>query len=235
MDADKHGLINHYEALVHEYRQDLERNVQLARNASGDPYGMLDRINKVLVAEIARLKVQLLDLDLRVAQGGRADASRFGPAIDGFWPSMPVYSAGDAIQLGAGLTTYGFHMTEANAGGYIHRWSGPSVRSGFVALIDRCEPLVAETIVECIDPRVSVEQVDVDGERVAHRWESPGKLRFLIPALPDNPVPAMTHVSLRVSQTFRIMDVKAGSQDARKVGFDVASFRLDRLAEDAEV
>lgn len=201
MNVNTNGLVDYYESLVHEYLQDIERSVHLARSASGDPFGALDRINRVLISEIARLKVQLLDIDLKVAKLGQAGGmSTFTPSSDNYWPATQVYAAGDTISIGSGTTTYGFHFVENTGDGNTHRWSGPSPRCGLVALIDRSESLIVEApAITFIDDRVTIEQIDIDGEPVVFTLDASERLRFVIPALEKSPVPVMTYISLRLN------------------------------------
>lgn len=228
MSQERITLINHYESLFHEYSADLERRVMIAKNKEGDAFGAFDRMIGVMVSELARLKVQLADLDLKVSR--RPDLvsdTPLRPSLNGTWPSMPIYGAGDTISIGGGLSSYGFHAVEFSAGDYVHRWSGPSVRCGFVAQVERSEPLVAEAYLDRIDNQIEVDEVEVDGEVVQHEFEA-GALRFSIPPIVGAGV-AATHVSIKLNQTKVISDVRPGVDDSRRVGVDVSTFRLSRF------
>lgn len=209
-------LLEHYESLVHEYAGDLERRLLLAREASGDPFGALERMNGVLIAEIARLKVQLLDLDLKVARLPVAEAPLARPQADPFWPGLPLHGAGDVLRLDAGLLSHGFHSIELSGGGFIHRWAGPHLRFGLMARIERSALLVAEArISKSIAPDIRIQQIEVDGEAVQIRERAPGRLRFALPARAGDEAP--THIGFTVNRCATIRDVVEGSTDSRRV------------------
>jgi hypothetical protein len=228
-------LLEHYEALINEYRADLERNLDLAAGSASDPFGALDRINRYLLSEIARLKVQLIDVDLRLAQiANGAETSPLQIRPDNMWSSMPVFEAGSRISIGAGVTTFGFHYTEVAGGGFVYRWSGPSTRSGLVALIDRREHLIAQTsVIKTIDPRITVTGITVDGEQVQVKRDQDNRLHFLIPAIPDSTEPVPTQIGFTASECLVISDVQPQFQDPRRVSFNMSGIRLMKHQEGA--
>jgi hypothetical protein len=235
MNSSTGTLLEHYEALINEYRADLERNLDLAAGSASDPFGALDRINRYLLSEIARLKVQLIDVDLRLAQianGAETSPLRLRP--DNTWASMPVYDAGSLISVGSGVTTFGFHFTEVAGGGFVYRWSGPSTRSGLVALINRSQPLIAETsIIKTIDPRVAITSISVDGEEAQVRSEKENRLRFVIPAVAGAVEPVPTQITFVASECLVISDVRPQFQDSRRVSFNMSGIQLLQHTGDA--
>lgn len=228
MDRTFGTLLEHYEALVSEYRADLERNLDLAVSSASDPFAALDKINRVLMSEIARLKVQLIDLDLKVAQmPGGAVHTGFKPMLDGLRNVMPVYGAKDFISIGAGVATHGFHFTEIADGGFIHRWAGPATRSGFTALIDRSRPLVGEIpLVKFIDKRIYLADVSIDGEAAKFKYSPEAGLRFVIAPIPGMLEPAPTLISFHASETLMISEVQPQFKDPRRVSFNIPGVAL---------
>lgn len=214
--AASSDLLEHYESLVGEYAADLERRLLLAREASGDPYGALERMNGVLVSEIARLKVQLLDLDLKMARLPAVEAPLARPQADPFWPGLPLHGAGDALRLDSGILSHGFHHIEISGNGFSHRWAGPHLTFGLTARIDRSDRLLAEAHVsKSIAPDIRVQQIEVDGEPVQIRETAPGRLRFALPARKGCEMP--THIGFRVNRCATVRDVVEGSTDNRRV------------------
>lgn len=233
MNYSAGSLVEHYEALISEYRADLERSLELAAGSSGDPAIVTDKINRVLIGEIARLKVQLIDLDIKLAQiTSGAFGTTIRPVTDGAWTkSMPVYDAGDMISIAAGVTTYGFHPAEVSSAARGHRWSGPSTRSGFVAMINRAKPLTAQAIIlKILAPKIKFLQVAVDGEAMEFKWESEQLLRFVIPALPEAAGPLPTEISFLTSECVVVAEVQPQYDDQRKVAFSTTGIRLLEFA-----
>jgi hypothetical protein len=230
MNIKTNGLNEYYVDLVNEYAQDMERSVMLARFSADDPFRAMEKINNALISEVAKLKVQVLDLDLKVAKlsGVENLAGTSAPESDNN-AAFSVYGPGDAISLGAGVVTYGFHPIELTDHGYVHRWSGPSTRCGFVALIDRAESLSVSTRLTLIDESLEIKQVSVDGELVSFKCDKPGDLHFSIPALKKYPVPLMTHVSILLNKTFVVSDIHVGAMDHRRVGINLSQMQLSKL------
>ena len=221
-------LLNFYDGLIEEYKRDLERNLEQAKHASGDPYQMLERINMFLISEIARLKVQLLDMDIRISRFPEFYGEQpVLPTQAGRRVSMPAYTIGDVIPISSGISTYGFHRIETTMPGLVHRWAGPSNRFGMVVHIVREAPIQAKAFVpSVIAPDIEFLSVEIDNEQVP--WVMQGKnLIFDIPALTTVKGPAATHISFEVNKSPVVKDVKPGSKDTRQVSF---AFREISLA-----
>lgn len=212
-------LLPDREILLKDYEDDIQRRLDLIVGSTLGSFGAMDKINRFLVSEIAQLKLQVTELEL-AGFGQANDSDRLRPSIDHVWPSMPVYEAGSDISIGAGIMTFGFHFPEVGDAGAVRRWSGPSTRSGMVALINRAAPLVAEfSNITFIDPSVTIEQVLVDGEQAKPEWSNEGRLRFLIPPLQHSGGPVPTQIAFVVNKCLVVQDVNPQFADKRSVGF----------------
>jgi len=214
--------------LLADYEADIQRRLDLLAGSADGALGARESINRLLVSEIAQLKLQITELEMASFRSDPQDHSeQLRPSIDHIWPSMPTYDIGSQISLAAGIVTFGFHFPEFNAGGTAQRWSGPSTRSGLVALINRAEPLLClMPNISFIDPSVEISSVLIDGERVKHEWPNERLLTFIIPAIRNSDTPVPTQITFLVNKCFVVKDVRPGNLDTRRVGFCAVDIHL---------
>ncbi len=214
--------------LLEDYRADIQRRLDHKAGSAESSSAATDRINRLLVSEIAQLKLQMTELELASARADQStESDTLRPSIDHVWPSMPTYDVGSRISIGAGVITFGFHFPELGAGGLIQRWSGPSTRAGIVALINRTAPLFGElSNVSFIDPSIEIERVLVDGENVKHEWSNEKVLRFLIPPITTGDGAMPTQIAFIVNKCLVVQDVRPQYQDTRSVAFCTDGLRL---------
>jgi hypothetical protein len=230
------NLMDHYEALLEEYSKDIERNLQIERRSTSDPYALLDRLLLIITREIARLKVQSVDIDLRIAQlnaqlgGNTTSQTKATPML----LPLPFVGAGDTFSLATAIVSYGFHSSEVSAEGYAHRWSGPSTHSGFVANFDRSAALLAEVQMKMADESINLELLQVDGESVDFQWQEKRLLKFVIPKIDSKIASRPTHVSLKLNKTLAVSDLYPGSSDTRRVGINISNAILSAVLDVAE-
>lgn len=222
-------LLQHYEALVHEYDQDLQRRMLLMRESSGDPQLAQERVLSVLCRELARSRVQILDLDLRMASVAGSGAVVADARSSSLSFSMPRFAAPDTIRLGSGIVSYGLHEVESGAAQSMHRWAGPSRRFGLLALLDRSEALVGHLhVASRIAPDITIVSAEIDGEAVDLKWLDDHNMRFLIPPLKlTNRTLAPSHLAFQANRCVVIKDVQPNSSDVRQVSLAVTEIRLE--------
>ena len=216
------------EILLKDYETDIRRRLDQKVGSSTNPLEAIDRVNHFLVSEIAQLKLQVTELELTSIRQDRShEDDNLRPSIEHVWPSMPIYDVGSQISLGGGIISFGFHFPEMSAGGAVQRWSGPSTRSGLVALINRAAPIIGELLnVSFIDPSVEIIFVAVDGERVKHEWTDKKALRFFIPPIKNSDGPVPTQITFVVNRCLVVRDVRPENLDSRAVGFCTTGLKL---------
>jgi hypothetical protein len=174
-----------YNEISGEFYNDLKRRLDIQQYAVSDPYATAAVINDFVLGELAQLRAQILDIDLRVSQivGQPRTAALLAAGRSLTMPK--VYGAGDSIHMGDPIATYGFHMLEGRETPF--RWSGPTANCGLIAHIERVRPLAAVVrIMARITSQIAIVAVRVDGVPVPFIWTDEPSLRFEISPVPQN-------------------------------------------------
>ena len=217
-----------YNEVTAEFFHDLKRRLDIKLYSVGDPFSAAALTNDFVASELAQLRAQMLDLDLRVSQ--IVSHSRTSALLSAASTiAMPrVYGPGESIGMGDSIATYGFYMPENPESGPF-RWSGPITNCGFIAHIDRSSSIIVSIpILFSITPEVKVVSVHVDGVSLAFTVDDPKSLRFQLPALShgDDLLFTPTLFSFTLNKVVRVSELNPTSVDHRTIGIAVHKINL---------
>jgi hypothetical protein len=217
-----------YSEVTAEFCNDLKRRLEITLHSVSDPFATAALTNDFVVSELAQLRAQMLDLDLRISQIV-CDSRKSALLSAATSIAMPkIYGSSETIRMGDPIATYGFYMLEDTKKGHF-RWSGPITNCGLIAHIDRASSISATVpILSLVTPEVTVVDVHVDGEPVAFTLDHPHTLRFQLPALTqgDDLLFTPTLFSFTVNKVVRVSDLNPNSADHRAIGIAIQEINL---------
>jgi hypothetical protein len=217
-----------YNEVTAEFYNDLKRRLEITLHSVSDPFSTAALTNDFVVNELAQLRAQMLDLDLRVSQIV-SDSRKSALLSAATTIAMPkVYQASESISMGDPIATYGFYMLEDTKHGSF-RWSGPITNCGFIAHIDRANSISATIpILSFGSPAITVVDVHIDGHPVAFTLDHPQSLRFQLPALSqgDDLLFTPTLFSFTLNKVVRVSELNPTSVDHRTIGIAVHKINL---------
>jgi hypothetical protein len=225
--ADK--LIDIYDSIVSELQADIFRRLDKELASSRDYPENIEKLNHFFSKEIAAIKAQILDLEIRatseICNSPRPIVAPMASGVGSCSPGV-VFGAGDVIASDSPLFTFGMHPVELS-GGRFFRWAGLMRLFGIVAPIQRAAAMQAKAIFNnVIAPEVAVSDVQIDGMSVPFEFHSEALVvTFLIPERKvDHTLMQPTALAIETSTVVRPSDLDQNSSDNRYL-----SFAFDRI------
>jgi hypothetical protein len=219
-----------YQEMVDEFYNDIKRRLEVCQSES-DAYAVGRATNDFIAKELAQLKAQLLDVDLRLSQIAPTASIATLATSASFLPMPNVYAKNDIISIADPIATYGFQRVETLPDGSSFSWSGPTTSSGLIAHIDRTSALKASIyILGRIVPDIIITRAYVDGNPVSHvadeQW-----LHLDLPAISPGKEPLFTPtlLSFSVNKVIRPIDLDESSLDSRALGIAISKINLTEL------